>query len=429
MDSVPSYTREMTPRADSDLHYLATYMGEVSPTSNKFGDLERPDKKITEPSPKAAQYEHEFSPTQKVKASQVAAPASTPIVMPTPMTSSLRKRKPIVQQKIEPSVPTLRSSAAARTNRVPERRDKQAEHEDDESDNLEIAEAELPPERQAMLFLLVKILKHDAIIESDIEGLSPVDLEIVRSIVKRKYGVSINPRDFDDKKKLILELNSLDSRQTGAKRSEENNKLVFKRAIKCLLSTYKATHKQEFKDFRKKEYESVIVREFFGGIPLPEPKKKGGAANSAEPEEQSKAGGRTKSSPQRTSIVSPITKGDEKIRRFVINPNTINAKYIRFVFKSTAFKEFFDDFVANHFIADYRKNRPNKVRKIIDAVYVNFHSKKTRPTQLQNAKDYIEKNPKFKMPWSDKELETCIKSTKEFIQRVFRVRDEKRKRR
>lgn len=112
----------------------------------------------------------------------------------------------------------------------------------------------------------------------------------------------------------------------------------------------------------------------------------------------------------------------------MINPNTINAKYIRFVFKSVAFKEFFDDFVANHFIADYRKNRPNKVRKIIDAVYANLSTKKAKQFQIQNATDYIEKNPKFKLPWSDKELQVCVQSTKEFIQRVFRVREERRKR-
>jgi hypothetical protein len=284
------------------------------------------------------------------------------------------------------------------------------------------------PRQIALIKVLAKCLVHQCIEAADLELLDSMDLAILRSIVKRKYRS--NFPDCDDKKKLILELNSLDSRQTGAKRSEENNKLVFKRAIKYLISWYKKNRWQDLKDLRKKQYETMICQEFFSELPMPD-----------NPDNEipfsTKSRLIKKNSNISTSIESSLCTGvtettkerDEIVRKFVITPKTINARYIRFVFQSTAFKEFFDDFVANHFIADYRKNRPNKVRKIIDAVYVNFHSKKTRPTQLQNAKDYIEKNPKFKMPWSDKELETCVKSTKEFIGRVFRVRDDKRKRR
>ena len=215
----------------------------------------------------------------------------------------------------------------------------------------------------------------------------------------------------------------MDNKQKGQKRSEENNKLVFKRAIKNLIVAYKNAHYHDMKDMKKKEYETVIVRYYFGGIPLPETKKRKNIdckdEEDRKPSDRSPINSRVPSGP----------KGDEKLRRFVINPNTINAKYIRFVFRSQAFKDFFDDFLNNIFIADYRWNRPNKIRKIIEAVYANFNQKKARQFQIQNAKDYIEKNPKFKLPWSEKELEMCIKSTREFILRVFRIRDERKKRR
>lgn len=400
MDSIPSYTKEMTPRGGNELQFFeGAFNGDASPSSAKFVDLEKPEKFLIEPSPKAKPVP---PPTPRDRPTQIiAAEVSHP-------TTNLRKRKPSGLDKIEIPPPKLRPSKQIAV-RI----------EDEESEEMAELELELTPEKQSMLNLLVKILKHDNITAADLEGFAPVDLEVVRSIVKRKYGLNI--KDVEDRKKLANELNTLDNRQKGQKRSEENNKLVFKRAVKNLISTYKSTHHQEMKDMKKKEYETIIVRHYFGGLPLPEVKKRKTADNDDEKKISEK--------PPTTQRMPSGPKGDEKLRRFVINPNTINAKYIRFVFKSAAFKQFFDDFVTNHFIADYRRHRPNKIRKIIDAVYANFNTKKPRQFQIQNAKDYIEKNPKFKLPWSDKELETCITSTREFIARVFRVRDDRKKRR
>ena len=393
----------MTPKATSELNFFNDgFPGDVSPTSTKFVDVERADKFQLDPSP-------------RIKPAQPSTPRerTTQIIAaePTLPSTNLRKRKPSGLDKIEIPPPKLRPIKQVTVKT-----------EDDESEELAELELELPPEKQAMLNLLVKMLKHEAVTAADLDGFSPVDLEVVRSIVKRKYGINI--KDIEDKKKLLGELNTLDNRQKGQKRSEENNKLVFKRAVKNLIATYKSGHHQEMKDMKKKEYETIIVRNYFGGIQLPELKRRKNL--------EGKEGDEDKKTSDRSPIAQKLStgpKGDEKLRRFVINPNTINAKYIRFLFRSTGFKTFFDDFVNHHFIADYRRHRPNKIRKIIDAVYANFNTKKPRQFQVQNAKDYIEKNPKFKLPWSDKELEICINSTKDFIARVFRVRDDKKKRR
>ena len=263
----------------------------------------------------------------------------------------------------------------------------------------------------------MKTLAHEAIDKSDLEILTIVDLEILRSIVKRKYKINIAVKDLEDKKKLLNTLNSLDDIQKSIKRSEENNKLVFKRSIKFLISKRKAED-PELKDKKKKEYETYICRQYFGGIPLPEVKKRKHAQQDPDLQEPSSKSGSTLN----------LEKADEKVRRFVINPNTINAKYIRFVFKSPEFKKYFDDFIDNLFIRDYQRSRKSKVLKIIDVIYSSLNQKKTKQVRVQTAKDYIEKNAKFKLPWTDKELRECLKSTKEFIGRVFRVRDDKRKR-
>lgn len=390
----------MTPKASSEMQFFDTnFNGDVSPSSSKFVDADRPDKFQLEPSPRNLQV---LLPTPKERPTQIIA------AEPTSTSTNLRKRKPSGLDKIEIPPPKLRPPKPI-----------SVKIEDEESEEIANIETELSKEQQPILALLVKILKHESILSTDLESITQVDREVIRSIVKRKYG--LNLKDTEDNSNLANELNTLDKRQKGQKRSEENNKLVFKRAIKNLIISYKTGHHQQMKDMKKKEYETIIVKEYFGGIALPESKRRKEKENETE-------------DPKRISEKSPQRlpagpKGDEKLRRFVINPNTINAKYIRFVFKSSAFKKFFDDFVDNHFIADYRKHRPNKIRKIIDAVYANFNSKKPRQFQIQNAKDYIEKNPKFKLPWSDKELEICITSTKDFITRVFRVKDDKKKKR
>ena len=277
------------------------------------------------------------------------------------------------------------------------------------------------PSKLAMVRLLMKSLVHERIEMHDIDAFGYRDLEILKSIVKRKYRVDIGNGGFDDKKKLLAELNSLDEDKRTEKRSEENNKLMFKRAIKYLIVWYKKNRWQDMKELRKKQYETMICKEFFTDIQLPE------CCKTKQFEDSSENGRRTSSRKKAASKVTSqadqaAAKTDEILRKFVINPNTINAKYIKYVFQSNSFKDFFDDFVANHFIADYRKNRGSKIIKIIDTVYTPISISASSKDEIQGVKTYIEKNPKFKLPWTDRELEQCTESTLQFILRVFRSR-------
>lgn len=296
------------------------------------------------------------------------------------------------------------------------------------------------PNKYAMLKVLMKTLVHEKIEESDIEKFHKIDTEILRSIVKRKYKICILQKDLEDRNTLLTILNKLDEEQRTEKRSEENNKLMFKRAIKYLINTFKKTRWNEMRDLRKKQYETMICKEFFQNIPLPEDTAV--ASSVVQAEQQLKSAEPRLSQTTNTDTVSPKTGNkligkrssknpsaaeDEKLRKFVINPNTINAKYIKFVFRSEAFKSFFEDFVYNHFANDYKKNRGSKILKIIDTVYSMFPLVGSAPEDLDKAKEYIEKNPKFKLPWTDKELQMCIESTTQFIRRVFKSRQDFKK--
>lgn len=116
----------------------------------------------------------------------------------------------------------------------------------------------------------------------------------------------------------------------------------------------------------------------------------------------------------RTRLVASVDL--EKLRSFVINPNTINAKYINFVFSSLEFKRFFQSYIDNHFVLDYQKKRDHKIKKIIQSVYNTVFQNASQLSR--ETKERIEKNAKFKLPWSNFELVKCIESTKAFIDRV-----------
>lgn len=280
------------------------------------------------------------------------------------------------------------------------------DNEDDGDDNDGAKLADLPPNQQRLVILLDKILAHKTVHENDLENFSQDDLALLRAIVHRKYKITLTNQDIKNLKSTVNLLNKADNLQTESKRSEENNKLVFKRALKYLINDYRQKHSKEVRHLKKKEYEALICKEYFSSIPLPEPKKSKSKKQAPEtPRGLGKRGSIKKS--------DGSLRPEDKIRAFVINPNTINARYINFVFTSEEFRTFFYEFVERHLLADYGGARTNKLVKIVQHVY-----EKRDQESLRQAQEYIEHNAKFKIPWSDHELRTATKSACEFIARV-----------
>lgn len=278
--------------------------------------------------------------------------------------------------------------------------------EDDDIPDTQLTD--LPANQQKMVLILDKMLSHRHVHESDLSEFSTVDFEILRAIVHRKYKVTLTNQDIKKIGSAVDLLNKVDELQFESKRSEENNKLVFKRALKYLINQYRKDHSKELKHLRKKEYEALICKEYFGSVPLPDTKKS--KSKSKDELDGSRIKGQRKGAAKKSE---PTLKQEEKIRGFVINPNTINSKYINFVFGSESFKEFFYQFIEQHFLADYGGARKHKLVKIVEHLY-----EKESTNGVKDAMQYIEHNAKFKIPWSDKELNVGVRSTREFIGRV-----------
>lgn len=254
---------DLTPKADSTLDFFKTYSKDGStPRSSKIVDDTMLNEKMKSSTPKNTR-----TNSSTPSARNLTLP---PLEAPSP-TSNLRKRKPTGSDKFEqPQIkpaPIKTPSVVQKIEKTPK-----------QNPVREIEANEFTSDREAnkmsMLRVLNKLLRHDIISDIDLAEFAQPDIEILRSIVKRKYKVNIAQKDADDRKILSDLLNQLDDKQKAVKRSEENNKLAFKRAIKFLINQYKKTHSTEVKDLKKKEYETLICKEYFSGILLPEVKKR-----------------------------------------------------------------------------------------------------------------------------------------------------------
>lgn len=400
-DSTPSYMKIATPKANSEIDLFNSFGNppDQSPRGFKIGEGVKQEEPYDD-----FNFGDRLPPLETPKT--VFMP-DLPNLSPTP-TRNLAKRRHTPGDKIE--TPSIKLKGAKLSENIG-------------ASCFKIKTEEVPDptpttpsnHKQLMVRLLEKTLQHQRIDALDLQGFNSNDLELVRSIVKRKYSVNISQHDFVDKKRLADILNSLDENQKTEKRSEENNKLIFKRAIKYMIADYKEKHANELKEVRKNEYEAKICKYYFGNEPLPESKKSSISNNKERKERSVKVEEMDASKPRETT--------GQEIADFVINPNTINAKYIRFVFSSALFKAFFDDFVDHKFMKDYAKSRTNKLLKIVDTIYDYTKHKKVKQFQVQAAQTYIERNAKFKLPWTDKELEKCKTSMKEFIKRVYKNKE------
>ena len=119
------------------------------------------------------------------------------------LSSNLRKRRPEASDKFEQPLIKPRTP---RSNFVTEKQIEEIKPVIEEN----IDTSALDPNKHAMLMVIKKLLMQAPIVQRDLEFFAQIDFEILKSIVKRKYKVSIQPKDLEDQKKLISILNNLD---------------------------------------------------------------------------------------------------------------------------------------------------------------------------------------------------------------------------
>jgi hypothetical protein len=165
-----------------------------------------------------------------------------------------------------------------------------AEEQDESEDEGEgLSLNDLPPNQRALVCIIGKMLDETPIVSTDFAELKKIDLEVLRSIVKRKFQTDLEPLVLESRDRLAPKLNEICRKQETSKRSEENNKLVFKRAMKTLLTQYKEGLKPESKKNKhKRDFEIGFCKKYFSGIQLPKPKQKPDSKAKKDPRKQEK---------------------------------------------------------------------------------------------------------------------------------------------
>lgn len=178
------------------------------------------------------------------------------------------------------------------------------------------------------------------------------------------------------------------------KRLEENYKLVFKKALKFLLNQFKTTRHLRV---RKPQLEQMFYDHYFK-----EAFELEGIADefylSSSKEKKSKGG------------------------QCLFNPKTINTRYVASIMKSEVFVKDFNEYLENDFMDDYAESRKYKISKVLEKCYEFLNKKKGGAGKI---KEYIEENPKCKLPWSDMELNTAKDSVNHLLNEKIKSRSRK----
>lgn len=233
------------------------------------------------------------------------------------------------------------------------------------------------PNFGSLLDLLKKHFKGKMIDEKDL-SLSPHELDVLKSIITRKYKSKINV----DVKSFFLKDKLLEIDQLGSlKRPEENLKFVFKRCMKYLKERLRAFDGQKLK---KKEFDDYFYEYYFGDVckkynlPL-------------------------------DAIQNPCNSKGVKTKL-----KTVNTEYISNIAKSEKFMKDLIDYMHNNLTKDYESTIDSKINALVKRWDDTYEKAQEKTLSLQDIIDYVLKNKKCKLPWTGKEISgavNCVENT------------------
>ena len=193
--------------------------------------------------------------------------------------------------------------------------------------------------------------------------MNSVEKEIFKSLLKRKFAIEIEEDAFS----VIAKINS-QKKSSGNKRFEENYKLVFKRAYKALLKKFAKDRKLKC---RKMELQKRFFDYYF------------------------------KSESDNINLQLDEVKIDrpKKFEYYDLNPNTITESNIEKFVDSEKYLHALLEYIDKIFIKDYMHSNEAKLDKVVENCQEIL-----KKEGIAKVKENIEKNQKYKLPWTLGEL-------------------------
>lgn len=259
-----------------------------------------------------------------------------------------------------------------------------------------------------LMKLLTIIFEGKSVLPTDLVQLKSDELIILSCLLYKKCKIVFSHTDSPDK---IAELINSHKTAYKHKRNEENYKLVFKKAIKHLARKLKqedpsANNKERHRavwGFFLRYFYPYVSREAVGPVL---------GLQAVDAEEWTRLG------------VFKQAKDSRVLEAFaavVYNPKTVNPKYISNVSQSKRFLEEVILYLNTAFMKEYRKSRYSKIERILGHCRQILRECNN---DLSKSRDKIDKNPRFKLPWYDHELEKAMKGVAAYLESKCGVRSE-----
>jgi hypothetical protein len=214
--------------------------------------------------------------------------------------------------------------------------------------------------------LIERFLEEQPISKEEWESITREEQIILDCLIKRKLG-------FD-----ILEYikckGQLKEGQVKCKRLEENYKMVFKGALKYLSSNFK---EKKGKKKSSKAEDIAFYQHYFGQV-----------ASDGNPLE---------------TFYHPNKKLKATSNKNSNNQKTMNSTYLENLLSSERFRQGLETYLNTDFVKGYKMRRRKKIDNFIEKLKKDKHMSQDH----QRLADYLENNPKCKLPWSNKELQAA----------------------
>lgn len=259
-----------------------------------------------------------------------------------------------------------------------------------------------------LMKVLTIIFEGKSVLPSDLSQLKSDELIILSCLLYKKCKIVFSQTDSADK---IAELINSHKTAYKHKRNEENYKLVFKKAIKHLARKLKQEDPSANSKERHRAVWAFFLRYFYPYV------------NSEITGQVLGLQGIDAEEWTRLAVFKQA-KDSRVLDAFaavVYNPKTVNPKYISNVSQSKRFLEEVILYLNNAFMKEYRKSRYSKIERILG------HCRQILrecANDLAKSRDKIDKNPRFKLPWYDHELEKAMKGVASYLEGKCGVRSE-----
>lgn len=228
----------------------------------------------------------------------------------------------------------------------------------------------------SVAFLIEKFLREEKISAEEIAPLHQEHFIILDCLMRRKLKCGVI--DY-------VQLNEhINVEHLKSKRLEENYKMVFKSAFKALSSKFRTISKGK----RSKSDEASFYNYYFsdstqnGQLPLESffhPNKK-------------------------LKNINSVTKANQK---------TMNSKYLDNLLISAKFSDDLINYLDFKFVQNYEEKRMKKIQNFVDKIEKKFLI--DNATKHAELKDYLERNSKCKLPWSNYELKLAKQTVQQLL--------------